>query len=253
MPNKLSKDLWVEIFTQYGLAIANANTIRVSNTAKQTLIRITERLFSDPEFAIMGADQKTRILKKQFKRYSKVQATRLVRTESNRSANHATMESAKTLFDSNDMMKTWIHNTLANEREWHKVFEPKTIPFNDYYFLEGDRMKQPGDGSAKNIINCRCTIAPHPLESVINDDEYNNEFDKQRTIAENNNIPNVQRYYESEYNKGVTNFIDTGSTNYQELFQYGTMREVYKDMIVEIATFFAIWYADNIESYLKNG
>lgn len=250
---KLTKDLWTEIFTQYALRIADANVVNVANTAKKTLIKVAERLFADPEFASLGVDQKTRILQSQFKNYSRFQAERLVRTESNRSANYATMQSATTIFDANDLMKTWIHNTLANEREWHKNFEPKTIPYNDPYILAGEYVQQPGDGSAKNIINCRCTIAVHPTETTMDYDTYNDDFDNQRTKAENNNIPTVQRYYQSEYNKTTQIIAETGNVPYQDIFDYGTTKQMYKTLIIEIATFFAIWYADNIENYLKNG
>ena len=253
MPNKISKDLWQEIFNQYALAIADANVVNVANTAKKTLVSVAERLFSDPDFAVMGADQKARILKGQYKKYSRYQAERLVRTESNRSANHATMQSALTVFDANELMKTWVHNSRNNVREWHQDFEPKTIPYEEYYFLQGDRMFQPGDGGAKNIINCRCTIVIHPKDSDVDTEQYNDDFDEQRTKAENNNIPSVQRYYESEYNKGVNIIAETGNIPYQDIFDYGTTKTMYKELISEIAVFFAIWYADNIEKYLKNG
>ena len=253
MPNKISKDLWREIFNQYSLAIVDANIVNVSNTAKQTLVKVAEKLFRDPDFAVMGVDQKARILRGQYKKYSRFQAERLVRTESNRSANYATMQSAKSVFDSNEMDKTWIHNTLANEREWHKNFEPKTIPYNDYYLLEGDQMFQPGDGSAKNIVNCRCTIAPHPNQGTLDEVGYKDEFDNQRTKAENKTIPKTQRYYEREYNKTVNIIAETGNIPYQDAFNYESMKSMYKDIILDIAVFFAIWYADNIETYLKNG
>ena len=44
MPNKITKDLWREIFNQYALAIVDANVVNVSNTAKQTLVKVAEKL-----------------------------------------------------------------------------------------------------------------------------------------------------------------------------------------------------------------
>tara|TARA_R100000231_G_scaffold3855_5_gene6698 strand:- start:3836 stop:4594 length:759 start_codon:yes stop_codon:yes gene_type:complete len=251
MPNKITKDLWQEIFRQYALAIADANVLGVSNTAKQTLVRVATKLFRDPDYGLLGANEKARILRGQYKKYAKYQAERLVRTESNRSANHATMESAASVFPKEDMMKTWIHNTLVNEREWHKNFEPKTIPYNDYYLLEGDLMFQPGDGSAKNIINCRCTISPHPSQRVLDKEAYDEDFTKLRDSAERSTAPQVQRYYEREYNKNIDYMVATGNINYEDSFNYDTMRIMYRDMIVDIAVIFALWYADNIENYLK--
>ena len=62
-----------------------------------------------------------------------------------------------------------------------------------------------------------------------------------------------QRYYEREYNKTVNIIAETGNIPYQDAFNYESMKSMYKDIILDIAVFFAIWYADNIETYLKNG
>ena len=43
-------------------------------------------------------------------------------------------------------------------------------------------------------------------------------FEKQRRITEKRNISRFTRYYQTEYNKGVDNVLNTGNTNYQYLF-----------------------------------
>lgn len=154
--------IWESYFSTYAAKVAAVNVSLVSGTAKKTLIKLTQRLLSDPEFMMLGADQKARILRNQFKQYSKVQAERLVRTESNRIANFATQTSALDLFGEENLEKTWIHSMGLNERSWHAELNLKTIPYRDYFNVGGELMFRPGEGSAENIINCRCTINYQP-------------------------------------------------------------------------------------------
>lgn len=154
--------IWESYFSNYASQVAAVNVSLVSGTAKKTLIKITQRLMSDPEFMMLGADEKARILRNQFKQYSKVQATRLVRTESNRIANFATQTSALDLFGEENLEKTWIHSMGLNERPWHADLNLKTIPYREYFNVGREKMFRPGEGSAENIINCRCTINYQP-------------------------------------------------------------------------------------------
>jgi len=161
--------IWESYFSTYASKVAAVNVSLVSGTAKKTLIKITQRLMSDPEFMMLGADQKARILRNQFKQYSKYQAKRLVRTESNRIANFATQTSALDLFGEENLEKTWIHSMGLNEWSWHAALNFKTIPYREYFNVGGENMFRPGEGSAENIINCRCTINYQPKPIPINE------------------------------------------------------------------------------------
>ena len=154
--------IWESYFANYAAQVAAVNVSLVSGTAKKTLIKITQKLMRDPEFMMLGADQKARILRNQFKQYSKYQAKRLVRTESNRIANFATQTSALDLFGEENLEKTWIHSSSLNERSWHAALNFKTIPYREYFNVGVEKMFRPGEGSAENIINCRCTINYQP-------------------------------------------------------------------------------------------
>lgn len=154
--------IWESYFANYASEVAAVNVSLVSGTAKKTLIKITQKLMRDPEFMMLGADQKARILRNQFKQYSRYQAKRLVRTESNRIANFATQTSALDLFGEENLEKTWIHSSSLNERPWHAALNFKTIPYREYFNVGVEKMFRPGEGSAENIINCRCTINYQP-------------------------------------------------------------------------------------------
>lgn len=100
------------------------------------------------------------------------QMIRIARTETTTSANHA----AYLALDTNDFVvdKIWISTLDKRTRNAEDTFDHLamngvTIGFNEYFevpSIDGttQQLLYPGDpkGSAGNIINCRCTIAPKP-------------------------------------------------------------------------------------------
>ena len=149
-------------FTAYGVRVAAANIVGVSATAKKTLIRLTRKLFSDPLYATLGAAEKARILRKQFKHYSRFQAIRLVRTESTRIANYAMQVSANELFAGRKIMKQWMASLDGREREWHGIANGQIVENDKNFIVGGESMPRPGEGSGRNVINCRCSVFYFP-------------------------------------------------------------------------------------------
>ena len=162
-------DQWINSFASFGSAVGAQRVTLVSGTAKQTLIKITQRLMSDPEFMTLGASEKARILNNQFDTYSRYQSTRLVRTEATAAANFATMESATTIFPGAQMMKEWIASFDDRTRDTHaEAGASDPIPYNDSFMVGGSFLMYPGDpsGPSAEVINCRCSIAPFPKEAA---------------------------------------------------------------------------------------
>ena len=158
---------WEKSFAKYASDVAATNVTLVGGTAKKTLIKLTQQLMRDPEFMQLGNDAKARILKQKFNRYSKYQANRLVRTESTRAANFAVEKSAKTLFSENDLSKRWLAVMDGKERIWHRAANGQTVRMDQDFVVGNESMKRPGEGSARNVINCRCRIIPIPDENAI--------------------------------------------------------------------------------------
>ena len=119
---------WQAAFGLYAKQVAATNVVLVSGTAKKTLVKITQRLFSDPEFMTLGYDAKARILKKQFKKYSRYQAQRLVRTETTRAANYGVEQSALTVFPGENLIKEW--STRSEERRVGKECRSRWSPYH---------------------------------------------------------------------------------------------------------------------------
>lgn len=161
---------WQNLFAQYALANAGSKISLVQGTAKQTLVKILRANMADPEFSALGADAKQRVLRKQTKRYSKNQALRLVRTESTNAANYATMQSALSIFPAQQMMKEWVSSFDDRTRDDHAAASGQQVKFEEPFIVGGDLMMHPADSSmgasSANIVNCRCSSFPFPMENA---------------------------------------------------------------------------------------
>ena len=156
---------WQAAFGLYAKQVAATNVVLVSGTAKKTLVKITQRLFSDPEFMTLCYDAKARILKKQFTKYSRYQAQRLVRTETTRAANYGVEQSALTVFPGENLIKEWSTSLDGRERDWHGVANGQKVKQQDSFIVGGEAIMRPGEGSGRNVINCRCSAIYYPDQS----------------------------------------------------------------------------------------
>tara|TARA_R100000329_G_scaffold151490_1_gene147940 strand:+ start:18512 stop:19339 length:828 start_codon:yes stop_codon:yes gene_type:complete len=166
-PNKFIT-IWLIAFNNYAKQNAATNVVLVSGTAKKSLIKITQRLMSDPDFATLGADERARILRKQFKRYSRFQALRLVRTESARAGNYGIEQSALKVYAGRKLKKRWMTSMDGRERAWHGAANGQEVDFDKPFLVDGEYMQRPGEGSARNVVNCRCSMFPFPVPEPAN-------------------------------------------------------------------------------------
>lgn len=158
---------WTNAFSTYGSLIAAYNAPLVSGTAKTTLIKLTSRLMKDPDFMRLGEREKGRILRKNFRQYSDYQARRLVRTESTRASNYAIEESSKTMFSEDQLSKQWVTMGDARVRNWHQSVNGQTRRMGEPFLVNGEEIMRPGEGSAKNTVNCRCRMITIPDEGAV--------------------------------------------------------------------------------------
>ena len=157
---------WELSFIAYAQNFTALEITGVSNTGRKTAIRLIQRLFADPEFMSLGAASKARILKRQFKRYSTYQALRVVRTETTRAANYGIQQSALSVFAGQDLIKRWSSAIDGRERDWHNVANNQERPQNENFTVGGELIMRPGEGSARNVINCRCSAVYLPVKGA---------------------------------------------------------------------------------------
>lgn len=121
-----------------------------------------------PEFQVMGEDAAGRILRKKFREMSVSNAKRIIRTESVNAANYATNQSATDIFGKENLRKEWIATNDERTRIDHARADGQVVGMDEQFLVGGEELSHPGDskGSAGNVINCRCTNAPFPIEEL---------------------------------------------------------------------------------------
>lgn len=161
-------DIWAERFNTVSQQIAAERVVLVQGTAKATLIKVFKQLSSDPEFMAMNEREAQRILRQKFGQYSKSQAERLIRTEATNAANVATLQSATDMFGQENLQKEWMTAIDGRERPAHRAADAQIVDFKERFLVGGEKLFNPGDpaGSAKNVVNCRCSTAPFPKEDA---------------------------------------------------------------------------------------
>lgn len=90
--------------------------------------------------------------------YNRVRAVTIVRTEIGQAFNISRADAADAT--GLKLEKRWIRAYDDRTRDTHKDVTTDYIPKEDYFKVGDDSMLQPSDpdGSAENIINCRCTV-----------------------------------------------------------------------------------------------
>ena len=159
---------WRNTFSAYGQRFGADKVRLVSDNRKKELQSVLKRLMSDPDFQNMNERQAQRVLRSRFNGYSKSQAQRLIRTEVGAAANYASVQSANSLFGSDGYKKEWLTAIDDRERPSHNAANGQRVDSTEPFIVGGEQLQFPKDpaASAKNRINCRCTILTYPINSV---------------------------------------------------------------------------------------
>ena len=82
----------------------------------------------------------------------------IARTESLTMANYASFIGAESL--GQDLDKVWLAFIDGRTRQAHITADRQVAPMQGAFIVGGEQMRYPGDtwGSAKNVIQCRCTL-----------------------------------------------------------------------------------------------
>lgn len=158
------RDTWETTFAKEGKRVAAVRVVTVQGTAKKELEKTLQRLMTDADFQSRGAAEKGRILRQRFNKLGTYQAERIVRTEATNAANLGVMQSATDVYGKNSLQKKWITSMDGRERSAHAAANGQIVDFNDKFKVGGELLDRAGDpaGSAANVVNCRCAIAPFP-------------------------------------------------------------------------------------------
>jgi len=87
---------------------------------------------------------------------SKYRSRVIARTETSMAAQSAQNDAAKAI--QLPMKKVWSSDKTARARKTHLAADGQRVGLNDYFIVGGEKLLHPCDpnGSAENVINCRC-------------------------------------------------------------------------------------------------
>jgi len=129
-----------------------SKVVKIDNTTVNRIKRIIRKGLdeglSNPQIAaIIYAKTEIETIKR---------ALRIARTETHTSANKGSYEMAKEL---NMKIKEWLSAKDERTRIAHRLVNGQRVKIDEPFIVDGEELMYPGDsnGSAANIINCRCT------------------------------------------------------------------------------------------------
>jgi len=173
----MDEPIYVDRFARRAKKVAGDKVTLVSGARKKDLQKFLKQQMSNPEFMAMNERQAQRVLRSKFSGYSKSQAERLIRTESNGAGNYASQEAAREMFDGN-VYKEWITAKDARVRDAHAAMEGvdgQVVKIDEQFWVGGEYLDHPSDlaNSSKpaNVINCRCQAVYYPEDTLIDLDD----------------------------------------------------------------------------------
>jgi SPP1 gp7 family putative phage head morphogenesis protein len=132
-------------------------------TAKNRLVNLGDEVWNVCRGIIINAAQNglsTRVIKEQINHevsVSEARANVIARTEINRASNSGAIAQMRKL-EIDTTVKTWSAVNDGRTREAHAEADGQTVPLDQAFDVGGEPLDAPGDGSAENCINCRCTV-----------------------------------------------------------------------------------------------
>lgn len=100
-------------------------------------------------------------------------ARTIARTETHNAATYAMQETAEELSDQNgfQMTREWVAVEDERTREAHSEADGQEVGMDEPFDVDGESLDRPGDpdGSAENVINCRCTVIYHITDNAGNE------------------------------------------------------------------------------------
>lgn len=107
----------------------------------------------------LGIDDLAARVRHVFDIAGRVRSETIARTEVISAYNGAATLQALQLPDDVVAGKEWVATRDPRTREAHSDADGQTVLMLDAFSVGGEQVQYPGDGSAENSINCRCTIA----------------------------------------------------------------------------------------------
>ena len=164
----LSRELYMAWMKEYAEKQTGNRITLITNTTEERFKQIVKEQTIIGQAEGYSIDKIAANIQKQIGLSNNYRAVRIARTEVVSASNAGSITAAKSTNLS--LNKVWLATKTGNTRDSHKEMDGVKVGLNDEFkvprynsngAIEGyDYMQHPGhpDGSAGNVINCRCTI-----------------------------------------------------------------------------------------------
>jgi Uncharacterized protein, homolog of phage Mu protein gp30 len=152
-----SQRSFTEILTDF---IQNEG-LKKSRQISKTSIELVKTVILDGAEEGLGPREIAREIRKQVGGVqARARSDMIARTETHNAATFAQHSMAESV--GLDLDKEWVTSIDGRERESHRDADGQTVSLHQKYFVDGEELDRPGEGSAGNAINCRCSEIFHP-------------------------------------------------------------------------------------------
>ena len=151
---------WEALFLDFVGTYAAKKVTRISNTTRSDVQGALRAAIEDPD-VVNEAQLTKRILA--TRGVSAFRASMIARTETHAAAMYASTNSAANIAQETGLVlkKKWIPALDERTRISHaNMIDSEAIPMDGFFDVGGERLEYPSDpnGSAGNVINCRCVL-----------------------------------------------------------------------------------------------
>lgn len=157
------EDTWTTYMNNYAQTVAGDRIVSITKETKRIVLKFIQAAIDEGVNEGYGTDVIARniqkILLEKGVEIARWRAKMIARTEVVGASNVGAMEGARSL--GQPTQKIWIATRDNRTRDIHAEAEGLTVELNDKFDVGGEMLDCPGDpnGSAENIINCRCAVA----------------------------------------------------------------------------------------------
>jgi SPP1 gp7 family putative phage head morphogenesis protein len=135
--------------------------LRKSSLVNKTTVEAIREVIRDGSFEGLGPREIARDIRtKVGGTTAKARSDVIARTETHDAATFAGQATAEA--SGLDMDREWVTSIDGRERPEHAAADGQMRAMKEDFFVGGEYVSRPGEGSASNAIGCRCSIIYHP-------------------------------------------------------------------------------------------
>jgi hypothetical protein len=133
---------------------AGERIVGITSTTQAMIQKLLQQAIDEG----MGVAKAQALIRSEFTTMSRLRAERIARTEIVSASNLGSIEAARST--GLTLQKSWLSTRDARTREAHASVDGQLAELEGYFIVDGEQLSYPGDinGSAGNVINCRCTV-----------------------------------------------------------------------------------------------